>query len=497
MSFYGKEPEDSAVDIDLQADFSMDGSTTTVKGFYAGNGVYKLRFYPERTGIYTYQVKGIFTDRGSLECEESNLLGMVRAEECHFVYQDGTLFHPFGTTVYALLHQPRELIEQTFVTLEKAPFNKVRLCVFPKHCMYNENDPELYPFEKNGDGGWDVHHPCYRFWDHLEDSLKRLSGMGIQSDLILFHPYDCWGFSSLSQRDNLVYLDYVMRRLSAYPGIWWSIANEYDLVFHRTMEEWYELEAFILENDPYGHLISNHNCMKLYDFSRPGITHCCVQTSAMHMAKQWRRKYRKPVVFDECCYEGDIEPDWGNISGFEMTNRFWKACSLGAYASHGETFYNEKEILWWSKGGALKGESPARIGFLLEILENLPGALSPWEERDPGDPNNEKKEENAGTENPFIRLMNSLSDVDRTNLEWKSPVYAGHIGRDVYLKYYGNQCIRVASILLPEEGSYKIELLDAWNMTRKTLKEHAAGHTALMLPGREGMAVLAVREGEM
>ena len=62
------------------------------------------------------------------------------------------------------------------------------------------------------------------------------------------------------------------------------------------MEEWYALEEFVAENDPYGHLLSNHNCM---------------------------------------------QPDWGNISGFEMVNRFWKACALGAYATHGETFYME------------------------------------------------------------------------------------------------------------------------------------------------------------
>lgn len=71
----------------------------------------------------------------------------------------------------------------------------------------------------------------------------------------------------------------------------------------------------------------------------------------MHKASKWIKAYGKPVVFDECCYEGDIEFPWGNISGFEMVKRFWKGYIQGAYVTHGETFFSEDEILWWSKGG--------------------------------------------------------------------------------------------------------------------------------------------------
>lgn len=30
----------------------------------------------------------------------------------------------------------------------------------------------------------------------------------------------------------------------------------------------------------------------------------------------------------------------------------------------------ENSLLWWSKGGILKGESPSRIAFLRDILES-------------------------------------------------------------------------------------------------------------------------------
>ena len=45
----------------------------------------------------------------------------------------------------------------------------------------------------------------------------------------------------------------------------------------------------------------------------------------------------------------------------------------GGYAGHGETFVNPEDILWWSHGGKLHGESPARIRFLHEILTQTPG----------------------------------------------------------------------------------------------------------------------------
>ncbi len=44
----------------------------------------------------------------------------------------------------------------------------------------------------------------------------------------------------------------------------------------------------------------------------------------------------------------------GNLSAFEMVNRFWKIMCFGGYATHGETYMekmSDDQILWWSKGG--------------------------------------------------------------------------------------------------------------------------------------------------
>src|SRR5260370_23195842 len=68
--------------------------------------------------------------------------GPVRvAHTFHFAYADGTPYFPIGTTCYASTHQGDRLEEQTLATLKKSPFNKIRMCVFPKHYAFNQNEP--------------------------------------------------------------------------------------------------------------------------------------------------------------------------------------------------------------------------------------------------------------------------------------------------------------------------------------------------------------------
>lgn len=157
----------------------------------------------------------------------------------------GAPYIPFGTTVYALISQDDALVEQTLQSLAAAPFNKLRLCVFPKDYDYNHNEPPLYAFACREDGSWDTSRPSIAFYQRLERILRRIAALGIQLDLILFHPYDRWGFAAMPQADNFRYLDYLLRRLSAMPEIWWSLANEYDLCMpKKTLADWEALEAF-------------------------------------------------------------------------------------------------------------------------------------------------------------------------------------------------------------------------------------------------------------
>ena len=505
MVFSGEELHDRWADIDLTAEFTCGNESKTVKGFYDGDGRYIVRFLPEIAGQWHWRMTGLINAEGTELCQSADEAhGLVRAVDTHFEYTDGTLFIPFGTTVYALAHQEDALVSQTLESLKNAPFNKVRMCVFPKDYDYNHNEPPCYAFEKKADGRWDVDRPCIAFWQRLEKIMTRIADMDIQIDLILFHPYDRWGFAALPQQDNLAYLDYLLRRLSAFPHIWWSMANEYDLCMdHKTLAEWEEIEDYVARNDPYHHLLSNHNCMCFWDFSRPNVTHASIQTKALSEIPRWIRQWGKPVVIDECCYEGNLPHFWGSISGREMVHRFWRCYASGAFCTHGETFLADNEILWWARGGRLKGESPQRIAFLRNIMESLPGPLTPIE----GGIwsvvllENEALEQ-ALTQTPegsrdFCKLL--ASSIHRMDIRDRTAHLAGehawesHCGEEAYLTYFDLQCYGEQTVKLPEDKRYRAELIDVWNMTREVIAESISGETKLTLPGRDHLALLMTR----
>ena len=88
------------------------------------------------------------------------------------------------------------------------------------------------------------------------------------------------------------------------------------------------------------------------------VTHASLQTSDMEGGVAFREHYRKPILYDECKYEGNIPQGWGNLTAREMTQRFWLGTLSGCYVGHGETYKHPQDILWWAKGGVLHGESP-------------------------------------------------------------------------------------------------------------------------------------------
>ena len=544
LVFSGKAPAGSEAVTDIAAKIQKDGKTWQVKGFYAGNETYKVRFLPEECGTYDYEVTGTVLEspeRGCFEIEAADCVhhGPVRAEGMALRYADGKNFTGFGTTIYAFFHQSEALIAETFDTLSKSPFNKVRLCIFPKHYNYNHNNPRCYAFERSergknltfeaqvgsevapadfelSDGGnnWDVHHPCFEFWDAFEENLKKLEKLGIEADLILFHPYDRWGFSKMPQEDNLVYLDYLLRRLSAFPNVWWSMANEYDLCPAKTLSDWEEIEAFIAANDPYHHLLSNHNCLKPWDWSRKNTTHVSWQSKQFQRVPELLAKFRKPVLFDECRYEGNLPESWGNISGKRMVQSFWRVMTYGGHCTHGETFYpgseeakkntgtGEAEVVWWARGGRLHGESPARIAFMRDIFEGFPGPLEPALEGFSmllAKSDEEILEMAKLAPDGFSAFLRSFADMgqdERDRFLCAEPTYSGHVGDEVFLRYLDTECCIVTTFRLPESGSYRVELIDTWNMTRETVLTGVSGNVKVPCYGREYCAILAIKESE-
>ena len=493
-----KETGNPFKDHELFGLFVGEHEKKRVRGFYDGEGIFKIRFMPSFQGEYHYMLQANFqleTSEGSFVVQTAQIdnHGPVRvANQFHFAYEDGIRYFPVGTTCYAWHLQSEEMQEQTLKTLKESGFNKLRFCVLPKHYRYNLQEPKTYPYERKDNaqwkpedfaednleekprnplGGiqvmieepdtvWDYERFNPKYFQHIEKCIEKLMKLGIEADIILLHPYDRWGYSIMGEENENFLLQYMIARFAAFRNVWWSLANEYDLFREKPIRQWEENAKVLLREDPYGHLRSIHNCMRLYDYTRAWITHCSIQRTDLYKTAEntaeWRTRFGKPIVLDEIAYEGNIAYGWGNISGEEMVRRFWEAYTRGGYATHGETYTHPENILWWSHGGILHGSSPKRIAFLRKIMEEAPGnGMEP-------------------TETLF----------DETIVTEKGSVGVAKC----YVYYFGANRPSEREFRLPDTQQYRAQIIDTWNMEIQDVG-CVKGNFTLTLPGRGYIAV--------
>lgn len=470
------------MDIWLKAAFTNGFITIEVNGFYCENGNYKIRFMPSKPGRWTAVVKSNdpVMEGTRLVCEctpagkgnHGRVLPMnevrpqnpfTEEDKFHFAYEDGTRFQPFGTTCYAWINQTDKVQEKTLETLKTSSFNKVRMCIFPKFYTYNTANPKYYAFEGSEEEGFDFTRFNQKFWDNLEKRIRQLDELGIEADVILMHPYDKWGFSKMKLETDIFYLKYAVDRLCHFKNVWWAMANEFDLMPWKTIENWETYAHVIMGRDSYGHLRSIHNCIKLYDHTRSWITHVSIQRIDVYKTaeavSEWRQQYQKPIVVDECAYEGNINFGWGNITGEEMTRRFWEGCIRGGYLSHGEVYVQYDQI-WWSHGGKLYGTSPERIGFLKRVMEDVPEGAAP------------------------LKLTPANHEAN-----WDVPCLCKEDDNSYFLYYFGFFKPAFRTYELTDGCAYEIEMIDTWNMTIDKLPRIYSGNIRLEMPEKQYMAI--------
>lgn len=262
--------------------------------------------------------------------------------------------------------------------MRTAPFNMLRMLVFAKSYEYNHNEPEFYPFERSLDGKSDFSRPNPTFFAHLKKRILDLQALDIQAKLILFHPYDRWGYSSMpSMTINICAIFW--HESQRLRNVWWCMANELDLMHAKTVSDFDRFFQLVKQYDAYNHLRSIHYSHTQYDYSHPWVTYASLQTGNFGESKRFREEWSKPIVYDEVGYEGNLNRRWGCMSGEEMTRRVWNGVLSGCYVTHGETYLpressyseNSTPILWWSTGGTLHGTSPSRIAFLKKLTEEM------------------------------------------------------------------------------------------------------------------------------
>jgi hypothetical protein len=476
------------VDVQLSATFTLGDRTFLVHGFYDGDGQYRIRFMPDAPGSWHYSTQCNIPElsglAGDFTCTaaQPGVHGPVRVRNVHhFAYADGAPFVCVGTTCYAWTTQPEALEEETLASLRTSPFNKVRMCLLP-----GKQVPNFYPYAQDAAGQFDRDRFNVDFFRHLEKRIEDLGDAGVEADLILFHPYHKGAMQWFDEMDDAFddrYLHYVVARLSAYHNVWWSLANEYGQVKNKTDADWDHFFQLVQADDPYGHLRSIHNSAKIYDSNKPWVTHASIQNGSavadFGRAVIARELWPKPIVYDEVCYEGNLDRRWGKLTGREMLERFWLGFIAGTYVGHGEVLSSAPGVTWTSNGGKLVGQSPPRIAFLRKILEAGPA--------------------------------DGIEPIDETY----QTHFAGKAG-EYYLVYFGTEKPASWTFALPRDPPNKTALaegmkfhadvIDTWNMTIQPIARSfvlgkladsvypAVDGAAIALPGKSDMAIRIARQ---
>jgi hypothetical protein len=288
------------------------------------------------------------------------------------------------------------------------------------------------------------------------------------------------GYAEMARADDERYLRYMIARLGAYRNVWWSMANEFDLVKAKTPADWDHIGQFVADTDPHQRLRSIHNCKAFFDNRKPWVTHSSVQNGMSvkddTRAEIYRSIWEKPVVFDEICYEGKSDLRWGNLTGEEMVSRFWHGLIGGTYVGHGEVL-TDKNLSpdggWSGIGGRLLGTSIPRLAFLKTVMEAGPK---------PG--------------------------IDPVYKWWDRHI-GGQAG-SYYLRYFGSETPSDWPLDLPKQAltggeQFRVDLIDTWNMTvtpvegvftmqkKDSYDFHDPARPSIALPGKPWMAVRITR----
>jgi hypothetical protein len=475
------------VEVRFSAVFENGDTRVEARGFYDGDGVYRIRFMPDTQGRWRYRTQA---NRWELTGRTGEFRvtppgkgnhGPVRVRNTyHFAYADGTPFKQIGTTIYNWIDTPDELQEETLKTLAASPFNKARMLITQQPTPYqNKYAPPRWPFTGQPPRDWDFTRFNPEFFRHYEKRIGQLRDLGIEADLILFNPYGKWGFEAMNAENDDRYISYVVARFAAFRNVWWSLANEYDFLRTKTEADWDRLGALVQHCDPFNHLRSIHNGSEIYDHNKPWVTHVSMQNGVAvetpGSAELYRDVYRKPVVYDEIEYEGDGKWRWADLSGRDMVHRFWCGTAGGTYVGHGDYFNTVDEDTWTSFGGKILGQSLPRLAFLRKILEAGPaGGLDP---------------------------------IDK----WNDPNTVGQPG-EYYLTYFGretptNWVFQLYRSGVVEGMKFEVDVLDTWDMTiqpvagtfvaKKKNRYHFvdAQDRSVSLPGKAGIALRVRRAG--
>lgn len=368
------------------------GVQINLPGFWAGGNIWKLRFAPNRLGIWDWvtispnpNLDGLTGSVVSVPSKNKGFVQVSQKNPYTFQYSDGTPYYMWGNTGYLLLMQALEgpgvtfeytnpenpAVTHTIVTGDWHEFvdktqqygmNKIRFLVTMWNWGYDFGH-RWYPWED-----CTVEHPRFdsfnqAYWEKLDEVVQYMKEKGMVAELIMFADYADWapddpGMHYMTLDDEKRFIKFAAARYGAYSNVIWSMANEHWYNFRaryggRVPDAWArEVGTYMAEIDPYrtveGRLLSVHNRTKMnFNFPNdPWPTHFVIQVGVRITPKAtyaghpslWGNDsirlnwgYNKPVVNDEYGYVDHV-----TLSTDGARQAAWGIAIGGGYGTYGE-----------------------------------------------------------------------------------------------------------------------------------------------------------------
>lgn len=344
-----------------------DGAVLRIPGYYAGEGVWKIRFAPTSVGAWNYTVRssdlsGADGTTGTIDCVagDGGTHGCLRVSEkhkFHFVFDDGT---PHFMNAYecdwlwALDLEKGDLSKTTELvdSICSHRFNTIIMNVYAHDSKwtpgtvseYDYGPPAAYAWEGTND---DPDHSRINtaFFDHFDKVVDLLSKKGLMIHLFLkvYNKMVNWP-APYSPEDDL-YFKYIVARYQAYWNMTWDFAKE----SKNEPDKDYLLNRlnFVKSLDAYRHLVTTHDdpgyfttaarCRSIDFFTSQQ------HTNYFYSALAGKERYGVPYFNSEFGYEhgpgGMDDYTYGvRQSPEEFVSRAYEVAMAGAYPAYYYTY---------------------------------------------------------------------------------------------------------------------------------------------------------------
>ena len=349
-------------------------TSRTVTGFYDGDGVYRVRFMPDKHGPVAVhdaqQRRRTRRQDGRVRRRRADRQqsrpGARSATRSTSPTPTARRTSQLGTTCYAWTSPGRgargaDAQDARRVAVQQAADVRVSRSGTPG----TRTSRRCTPFEGTPPNQWDFTRFNPAFFQHLEQRIAQLRDLGIEADIILFHPYDegHWGFDRMPDEADDRYLRYVVSRLAAFRNVWWSLANEYDFMTEKQESDWDRMIEVVHEADPYGRLLldpQRHAC------STTTRTRCS-RTPASRTARPPRtpagRCCTATCTASRSCSTRSSTRATFRSAGATCRPRRWctafgRASSPARIRATASATCSPIDVLWWAKGGVLTRREP-------------------------------------------------------------------------------------------------------------------------------------------